>query len=69
MNTSAAWLTNAAAAAKEVMDKAGFKLYEGAGVALSYRRVFTNAAPIGEEIMLAANQDPALAILHAANWY
>jgi starch-binding outer membrane protein, SusD/RagB family len=67
--TSAAWLTESAAAAKEIMDKAGFKLYEGAGTSLSYRKVFTNTAPIPEEVMLAAIQDPALSTLHAANWY
>ena len=63
------FLTAAAAAAKKVMDEAGFKVYEGAGVAGSYRRVFSSAAPVPEEVMLAAIQDPALAVLHAANWY
>lgn len=63
------FLTLAAAAAKEVMDKSGFKLYEGAGAAQSYRRLFTSVAPVPEEIMLAAVADPALSILHAANWY
>lgn len=67
--TSDAWLTHAATASKKIMDEAGYKIYEGAGVAGSYRRVFTNPAPIGEEIMLAALQDPALSVLHAANWY
>ena len=67
--TAATWLTQAAAAAKEVMDKSGFKVYEGAGAALSYRKVFTNAAPVPEEVMLAAAADPALSVLHAANWY
>ena len=62
-------LTLAAAAAKEVMDKSGFKLYDGAGVSQSYRRLFTSVAPVPEEIMLAAVSDPALGILHAANWY
>lgn len=63
------WLTQSSVAAKEVMDKSGFKLYEGAGAALSYRRVFTNAAPVADEVMLAAIADPALSVLHAANWY
>jgi hypothetical protein len=62
-------LTLAATTAKKIMDESGFKLYEGAGTALSYRKVFTNTAPVPEEVMLAALQDPALAILHAANWY
>jgi len=67
--TSAALLTLAATTAKKIMDESGYKLYEGAGTALSYRRVFTNPAPVPDEVMLAALQDPALAILHAANWY
>ncbi len=67
--TANALLTLSAAAAKEVMDKAGYKVYDGAGTSLSYRRVFTNPAPVPEEIMLSANQDAGLAILHAANWY
>jgi len=67
--TSAALLTLAATTAKKIMDESGFKLYEGAGTSLSYRKVFTNPAPVPEEIMLAALQDPALGILHAANWY
>ncbi|HET6769324.1 MAG TPA: RagB/SusD family nutrient uptake outer membrane protein [Chitinophagaceae bacterium] len=67
--TSAGLLTLAATTAKKIMDESGFKLYEGAGTSLSYRRVFTNPAPIADEVMLAALQDAALGILHAANWY
>ncbi len=67
--SSAALLTLAATTAKKIMDESGFKLYEGAGTALSYRRVFTTAAPNSDEVMLASLQDPALATLHAANWY
>src|SRR6185436_20418411 len=40
--TSSGLLTLAAAAAKKIMDESGFKLYEGAGTSLSYRKVFTN---------------------------
>jgi starch-binding outer membrane protein, SusD/RagB family len=68
-STAATWLNHAATAAKEIMDKSGFKIYEGAGPALSYRRVFTSAAPVADEVMLAAVQDASLGILHAANWY
>ena len=52
------------------MDESGFKLYDVAGgTASSYRKVFTSPAPVPEEVMLGALQDPALGILHAANWY
>src|SRR5678815_2942819 len=67
--TSAALLILALTIGKIIMDELCFKLYEGAGTCLSYRRVFTNPAPVPEEVMLAALQDPALGILHAANWY
>ena len=67
--TSAALLTLAATTAKKIMDESGFKLYEALGTAGSYRKVFTNTAPVPEEVMLAALQDATLGILHAANWY
>ncbi len=67
--TAASWLTQSAAASKKIMDEAGFKVYEGAGLAGSYRKVFTNPAPVPEEVMLAAANDAGLGILHAANWY
>src|SRR5688572_28908684 len=51
------------------MNESGFKLYEGAGVAQSYRRVFTSVAPVADEVMLAAVSDAGLSVLHAANWY
>jgi hypothetical protein len=63
------WLTEAANTAQKIMNESGYKLYEGAGVAQSYRRVFTSVAPVADEIMLAAVQDATLSILHAANWY
>lgn len=68
-STADAWLTQAANTAKKIMDESGYKLYEGAGVAQSYRRVFTSVAPVPDEIMLAAVSDGGLGILHAANWY
>ena len=64
-----AWLTQAANAAKEVMDKGGFKVFDGAGVAQSYRRVFTNPTPVPEEVLLSVVSDATLSVLHAANWY
>jgi len=62
------WLTEASNAAKTVMDESGFKLYTGAGTNLSYRRIFTNAAPVADEIMMANIMDLSLSVLHNANW-
>lgn len=67
--TAANWLTQAAEAAKEVMDKGGYKLYDGAGVDKSYRQVFINPAPVATEVMLSAVCDLALNNLNDANWY
>lgn len=63
------WLTEAATTSLKIMNESGFKLYEGAGVAQSYRRVFTSVAPVADEVMLAAVSDAGLSVLHAANWY
>jgi len=67
--TASTWLTEAAGAAKKIMDESGFKLYEGAGVAGSYRRLFTSVVPVSDEIMLSAVSDVSLGVLHASNWY
>jgi len=68
-STASAWLTQAATAAKKVMDESGFKIYDGAGTDMSYRKLFTNPAPVPDEIMLAVIMDEALGESHAANWY
>jgi len=68
-NTANAWLTEAANASKVIMDQSGFKLYTGAGTDLSYRKLFINQTPVGDEIMMAAVMDAALSKTHAANWY
>jgi hypothetical protein len=70
LGTSApTWLTNAATAAKKVMDEAGFKLFEGSGVGSSYRSLFTSIAPNSTEVMLAVVSNAAQGVLHPANWY
>ena len=69
VSSATTWLTEAANTSQKIMNESGYKLYDGAGVAQSYRRVFTSVAPVPEEVMLAAVSDAALSILHAANWY
>ena len=63
------WLTQSAEAAKEVMDKGGFKLNETGGTDLAYRALFTTQVPNANEVMMAVNMDVALSTTHAANWY
>lgn len=67
--TANAWLTQAAEAAKVVIDQSGHSLYEGAGLDRSYRALFVSQAPVASEIMLAAISDLALSILNDGNWY
>ncbi len=67
--SSAGLLTQAAVAAKKVIDEGGYKLYEGAGTDKSYRQVFINPAPIATEVMMSAVCDLALNNLNDANWY
>ena len=67
--SSAGLLTQAAVAAKKVIDEGGYKLYEGAGTDKSYRQVFINPAPIATEVMMSAVCDLALNNLNDGNWY
>jgi starch-binding outer membrane protein, SusD/RagB family len=67
--TASTWLTEAAAAAKTVMDQGGFTINTSGGAGKSYRQVFTNTTPVATEVMLAAISDLTLKILHDANWY
>lgn len=67
--TSNKWLTEAAAAAKKVMDEGGFALNTSGGNTSSYRALFTSKAPVATEIILSNINDAALGVLNDANWY
>jgi len=62
------WLTEAASAAKAVMDAGVYSIYTTGGTTKAYRTLFTNATPIAPEVMLAAVMDLTLNELHDANW-
>lgn len=62
------WFTEAASAAKAVMDAGVYSIYTTGGTAKAYRTLFTNATPIASEVMLAAVMDLTLNELHDANW-
>jgi hypothetical protein len=68
-STAAAWLTNAANAAKEVMDKGGYSINTAGGPGVSYRQVFTSTQPIASEVLLAGICDLTLNTLNEANWW
>ena len=67
--TAATWLTNAATAARTVMDEGGFSVYTAGGTDKSYRTLFTSDSPVASEIMLSAISDITLKVLNDANWY
>jgi len=64
-----AWLTEAANAAKVIMDESGFKVYTGGGTDMSYRELFISKTPVGDEIIMAVIRDLTLGETHSANWY
>ena len=63
-----AWLQEAAAAAKEVIDHSGYALNHSGAPDLAYRNLFISTNPVNTEIMLAVVMSQELGILHAANW-
>jgi starch-binding outer membrane protein, SusD/RagB family len=67
--TASVWLNNAATAAKKVMDEGGYTINTTGGTGKSYRLLFTNPAPVVNEVMLSAISDLTLKILNDANWY
>jgi hypothetical protein len=68
-SSAAAWLTNAADAAKEVMTNGGYSINTAGGAGKSYRNVFTSNLPVTSEVLLASICDLTLNVLNDANWY
>ncbi len=67
--TASQWLSEAASAAREVMDNSGYTIYTGAGEERSYRELFTNQNPLASETILASVCDPTLSVYNDANWW
>jgi len=68
-STAIKWLTEAADAAKYIMDNGGYSLHTAAGTSSSYRQVFISNTPVATEVLQAAVHDQALDVLHDANWW
>ena len=68
-SSAAAWLTNAADAAKEIMTNGGYSISSTGGAGKSYRNVFTSNLPVTSEVLLASICDLTLNVLNDANWY
>jgi hypothetical protein len=67
--TANKWLTEAANASKEVMDKAGLTLNTVGGADKAYRQLFINTTPVAGEVLLSAVSDQTLNVLNDANWW
>ncbi len=62
-------LTQAAAAAKAVIDSGGYKLNQTGGTSLAYRNLFISPSPIASEVMLSDVMSSSLSVFNDANWY
>ncbi len=62
------WLQRAVAKAEYLMNNSGKKLYTAAGVAKSYRTLFTSDNPVTDEVIMAVCSSKELGVLHHANW-
>ncbi|WP_205943422.1 RagB/SusD family nutrient uptake outer membrane protein [Pedobacter polaris] len=68
-STATEWLTNAASAAKLIMDKNTYSINTTGGTSISYRQVFISPAPVSSEVMLSSICDLTLNVLNEANWW
>lgn len=66
--TANQWLTEAAAAAKKVMDAKKYKIYSTGKPATDYRNLFISENPVSDEVMLAVVYNDALRRWHEVTW-
>lgn len=69
MSTAGDLLTQAAAAAKAVIDSGGYSLNQTGGVGANYRNLFISTSPLANETMLADVQSASLSVYNDGNWY
>lgn len=62
------WLKRAVDNSAYIMNNSGKKLYTAAGVATSYRALFTTDNPLSDEILMAVCSSAELSVYHDANW-
>lgn len=67
--TADKWFTEAAEAARVVMEQSGHSLYTAGGTARSMRDLFTSDTPRTQEVLLAVCCDESQAVLGSANWW
>jgi len=62
-------LTQAAAAAKAVIDSGGYSLNTSGGTSAAYRNLFISTSPVASEVMLSDVMSASLSVYNDANWY
>ena len=62
-------LTQAAAAAKAVIDSGGYSLNTTGGTGANYRNLFISLSPLANEVMLSDVMSASLSVYNDANWY
>ena len=62
-------LTQAAKAAKAVIDSGGYSLNTTGGSGAAYRSLFISPSPVASEVMLSDVMSTALSVFNDANWY
>ncbi len=62
-------LTQAAAAAKAVIDSGGYSLNTAGGTSAAYRNLFISTSPVASEVMLSDVMSASLSVYNDANWY
>lgn len=66
--TADKWLSEAADAAKQVMDSKKYKLYSTGNPSKDYRTLFTSENPVADEVMLSLVYNNALRRWHNVTW-
>jgi hypothetical protein len=62
-------LTQAAKAAKAVIDSGGYSLNTTGGTGSAYRTLFISPSPVASEVMLSDVMSSSLSVFNDANWY
>lgn len=68
-STADKWLKECVKASKKLMGTGTYSVYDGDGVAHSYKAVFTSETPIATSVLLANVYSTSLGHTHDANWW
>ncbi len=63
------WLKEGVKASEKIIEDGVYNVYKGAGVAHSYKEIFTSDRPISSSVILADVFSTELGVQHDANWW